>query len=267
MNGMRYVYLFELDSVRKSDEEVLVAQQALYDEIVGNGNCVVLSLNQLTDSRAIMSMLHSDEQAKILLQLFQAGYIKYARFGKYRTPSNYIQKSIEENRSFIYSSLPLKSNQYRLQDEVRLALKYADLARFSDLIKKQETTEQTLSVFDEYHKEQFVPSKLTKEEALATLRYLKRFVELIIQTSMYDDYVLPAIAYTEQYPPVSFEMFMDLILSFISEDPEFLETQTVLKEIKEELKEAHRNSNSRSEWILLLYKRKGYMNDQILALG
>ena len=267
MNGMRYVYLFELDSVRKSDEEVLVAQQALYDEIVGNGNCVVLSLNQLTDSRAIMSMLHSDEQAKILLQLFQAGYIKYARFGKYRTPSNYIQKSIEENRSFIYSSLPLKSNQYRLQDEVRLALKYADLARFSDLIKKQETMEQTLSVFDEYHKEQFVPSNLTKEEALATLRYLKRFVELIIQTSMYDDYVLPAIAYTEQYPPVSFEMFMDLILSFISEDPEFLETQTVLKEIKEELKEAHRNSNSRSEWILLLYKRKGYMNDQILALG
>ena len=63
---MRYVYLFELDSVRKSDEEVLVAQQALYDEIVGNGNCVVLALNQLTDSRAIMSMLHSDEQAKIL---------------------------------------------------------------------------------------------------------------------------------------------------------------------------------------------------------
>ena len=33
----KYVYLFELDSVRKTDEEIVKAQQTLYDEIVCNG--------------------------------------------------------------------------------------------------------------------------------------------------------------------------------------------------------------------------------------
>lgn len=31
----KYVYLFELDSVRKTDEEIVKAQQMLYDECVG----------------------------------------------------------------------------------------------------------------------------------------------------------------------------------------------------------------------------------------
>ena len=29
-----YVYLFELDSVRKTDEEIIAGQKALYNEIV-----------------------------------------------------------------------------------------------------------------------------------------------------------------------------------------------------------------------------------------
>ena len=33
-----YVYLFELDSVRKTDEEIIAGQKALYSEIVNNGN-------------------------------------------------------------------------------------------------------------------------------------------------------------------------------------------------------------------------------------
>ena len=45
------VYLFELDSVRKTDEEIEVAQNALLDEIVLNGNVVVMTYNQLVDSR------------------------------------------------------------------------------------------------------------------------------------------------------------------------------------------------------------------------
>lgn len=39
----KYVYLFELDSVRKTDEEIIAGQAALYDEIVTNGNIVVLT--------------------------------------------------------------------------------------------------------------------------------------------------------------------------------------------------------------------------------
>ena len=47
------VYLFELDSVRKTDEEIEVAQNALLDEIVLNGNVVVMTYNQLVDSRGL----------------------------------------------------------------------------------------------------------------------------------------------------------------------------------------------------------------------
>lgn len=36
----KYVYLFELDSVRKTDGEIIAGQAALYDEIVINGNIV-----------------------------------------------------------------------------------------------------------------------------------------------------------------------------------------------------------------------------------
>ncbi len=67
---MKSVYLFELDSVKNRDEQVIKAQRALFDEIVCNGNCVVLSLNQLVDSRMIMSMLNSEEYYDVLDYLF-----------------------------------------------------------------------------------------------------------------------------------------------------------------------------------------------------
>ena len=46
----KLVYLHELDSVHTSQEEILRGQQALFEEIVLNGNQVVLTFNQLTDS-------------------------------------------------------------------------------------------------------------------------------------------------------------------------------------------------------------------------
>ena len=54
----KYVYLFELDSVRKTNAEIIAGQRALYDEIVKNGNIVVLTYNQLIDSRAFFSLLN-----------------------------------------------------------------------------------------------------------------------------------------------------------------------------------------------------------------
>ena len=41
----KQVFLFELDSVRKTDDEIIVGQKTLYDEIVRNGNIVVLTYN------------------------------------------------------------------------------------------------------------------------------------------------------------------------------------------------------------------------------
>ena len=50
-NQRKYVYLFELDSVRKTDKEIIAGQKALYTEILENGYIVVLTFNQLIDSR------------------------------------------------------------------------------------------------------------------------------------------------------------------------------------------------------------------------
>lgn len=116
---MKQVYLFELDSVKKRDDQIITAQKALFDEIVCNGNCVVMSLNQLVDSRMVLSMLNNKKYSSVLNFLFQYGYLKYSRYGDYRTPSQYIQRSIEDRRDFIYSALPIKSTQYRLLEMVK----------------------------------------------------------------------------------------------------------------------------------------------------
>ena len=66
----KYVYLFELDSVRKTDEEIIAGQAALYDEIVTNGNIVVLTYNQMVDSRGFFSLHFS-----FIIQLLRLQYI------------------------------------------------------------------------------------------------------------------------------------------------------------------------------------------------
>ena len=53
----KQVYLFELDSVRNSKAEIERAQKALFEEIILNGNSVVLSFNQLADSRGFLRSL------------------------------------------------------------------------------------------------------------------------------------------------------------------------------------------------------------------
>ena len=87
-----------------------------------------------------------------------------------------------------------------MQKEVLEALKYADLSKFSDLIEKQNKNDHALPVFDEYIDGHFISSILGKEEALETLSYLKRFIEVILKISMYDAYALPITEYTAEYP-------------------------------------------------------------------
>lgn len=56
----KLVYLFELDSVRNSKEEILIGQKALFEEIFVHGNIVTLTYNQVTDSQAFLSILRND---------------------------------------------------------------------------------------------------------------------------------------------------------------------------------------------------------------
>lgn len=100
----KYVYLFELDSVRITDEEIIMGQKALYDEIVRNGNIVVLTYNQLVDSRGFFSLLSNQEYQEGLFRFFESGAIRISQFGETRTVAQYLLNSIEDDKKFIYSA-------------------------------------------------------------------------------------------------------------------------------------------------------------------
>ena len=145
----KYVYLFELDSVRKSDREILIGQQALYDEIVGNGNIVVLTYNQLVDSRAFFSLLNSNEYYENLVKLFEKGAICISQFDDTRTISQYLINSLVYERSFIYSGWPLKSTQKRLLALIKRSLTYSDLNEINDYISNVRSDDEILDLFVE----------------------------------------------------------------------------------------------------------------------
>ena len=127
----KYVYLFELDSVRNHNKEIEAGQKALYDEIVFNGNTVVLTFNQLVDSRGFFSLLDSENYYNSLLKLFESGAIQISQYGDIRTISQYLLTSFDQNKEFIYSGWPLKFSQRRLIALIKRSLMYSDLSEIN----------------------------------------------------------------------------------------------------------------------------------------
>lgn len=250
---MKLVYLFELDSVKKNDDQVIAGQKALYNEIVNNGNCVVLTMNQIIDSRIILSMMNDPKQVHILEYLFNKGFLKYSRYGDYRTPSQYLQRSIKENRSFIYSALPIKSNQKELMNIVYNALRYDDLSEIEDLYQKQQQSNEVLPIFYEGDK---INYNITKKEGEKILEHLKILLKFILNISISNESYLPPIKYDDKYPRFTFIQFMDIIQTFQSDFKGFMEAIEKLKQIKETLKDDLLKVNSRSEWLKALLKLK-----------
>lgn len=72
----QYLYIPELDSVRKPEYEQLIAEQALYKALVLDGKKVVLSYNQVVDSVAFLCLFEEGKTSKeALLELFKEGRI------------------------------------------------------------------------------------------------------------------------------------------------------------------------------------------------
>ena len=140
----KYVYLFELDSVRKTDKEIIKGQNALMDEIIYKGNVVVLTFNQFAESRGFYTLLVNEDYKKNLLKLFKRGLIKINRYGDTRTISQYLINSVDKEDGFIYSALPLKASQKRLAALFKRSLIYSDLSEvnyYLELISKFEKGE------------------------------------------------------------------------------------------------------------------------------
>ena len=174
----RLVYLFELDSVRKYKNDhkkgVLATPgvNALLCEIINRGNSVAITMNQLTDSQFIREAIADDTAYPCLLRLFELGALKVSLYGKIRTASQYIQEAVQKcldnnNDSFIFSNLPVKSDDKELLEEIRDAL------RFSDLSDLQDKTENTSG----------------EEQQKMTAIY--RFVNMILQLSVCETSNIP----------------------------------------------------------------------------
>lgn len=143
------VYLFELDSVRTSDKEIIVGQEALYHEIVNNGNIVVMTFNQLVDSRAFFSLLSDPEYFENLIRLFEMGAIKISQFGETRTLAQYLINSMDPEKEFIYSGWPLKYTQRRLLALIKRSLIYSDLSELRGFIDGSRGAEAVRDLFIE----------------------------------------------------------------------------------------------------------------------
>lgn len=138
----KLVYLFELDSVRNSKDEIKRGQQALFEEIVLNGNQVVLSFNQLTDSEAFLNLLTKEQTYQCLFELFKMGSIKISLFGDVRTPSQYVQnaltKCIDGKTTFLFSGIPILSSEKTLLENLERALKYNDIGLLKELRQEEQ---------------------------------------------------------------------------------------------------------------------------------
>ena len=138
----KYVYLFELDSVRNTDREIELGLRALYNEITWNGNVVVLTFNQLVDSRAFFSLLADKKHYDTFVSLFEKGSLRVSQYGEVRTISQYLLNSLESGKSFRYSGWPLKCTQRRLIALIKRSLVYSDLSEINHLINDCDDSER-----------------------------------------------------------------------------------------------------------------------------
>ena len=256
----KLVYLFELDSVRKTDEEIHKGHLAMYDELIGNGNTIAMSMNQITDSLTFLCMLQDDDHYDIIKKLFDNGYIRISRYGEIRTPSQYLQNAINRNLEksndlFIFSSIPVKSNQKLLLKLMQKALVNADISLIRECINLPvECNKKVVELFNEYNSDGTIrENTIDVNKAKEYLTFLYRFLELIIKISMKDELLIPAIKYDETYKQQNFSDIMNEIISFKCDKNEFKlwdESIDVLKGMKGDiLKNLENKINNRSVWI------------------
>lgn len=197
----KYVYLFELDSVRLTDEDIILGQRKLYDEIVHEGNMVVLTYNQLVDSRAFFSLLSVPSYYESFMKLFEKGCIRISQYGDVRTITQYLLDAMDEDKQFIFSALPLKFTQKRLIALVRRSLMYSDLSELYEYFEGGRRSDDELrDLFLEVKCDKegnvlsvaHVDGQKSLEEMRLVIHNLYHFLSLVLRLSaMHGIYIPP----------------------------------------------------------------------------
>lgn len=262
----KMVYLFELDSVRKTDEEIIAGQQRLYEEIVHLGNTVVLTYNQLVDSRAFFSLLadnsvvqsnaHHPSYSNSFVTLFEQGRIRLAQYGDIRTISQYLLESIEPEKHFIYSALPIKSSQRRLLALMRRSLTYSDLSEIDEYRHAGEpgaarTETDIRDLFVEVEGLRTSPSPLSLPEMHAILDSLSSLIETVLRLStLHGSYIPPRSQ--EELDGLRLSDILAKVLSFRREEGSLWEAATALLR---DIHEDQPSQNNRSVYLRQLCEK------------
>lgn len=239
-NQSKLVYLFELDSVRKTDKEIEIGQKALAHEIVDNGNTVVLTYNQLVDSRAFFSLLTNNAKdnstgaesdnagkkysrsnyQKNLLHLFKNGAIRVSQYEDIRTVSQYIQRTVEDDKKFIYSALPLKYQQKRLTSLVERSLRYSDLTEINRYVNGERSKDDCHLLFAEKINQEEVLSTKTYEEEIQILANLQNFLSTILRISAMSEIYIPPRD-PDEYQDLHLSDLLGIVLDFKVNDKSY----------------------------------------------
>lgn len=255
----KYVYLFELDSVRKTDKEILEGQKALYKELVGNGNTVVMTYNQLVDSRAFFSLLEDSNYYDNFIKLFENGSIKLSQYGDTRSISQYLINALSNNRDFIFSGWPLKSTQKRLLALIKRSLIYSDLSEIKDILQGNITDSELLDLFTEVTENQdkddvtgknkiqttVDKTKLKVEECKEILQNLYYLLKTVLRLSFIDSIYITPKKEANSKKKMKLNDFLSIIIDLqvptgLKEKELWEEAIKILKEIPE--------SNVRSDY-------------------
>lgn len=239
----KYVYLFELDSRRNSDNEVTYAQKVILEEIFVNGNKVVLTANQMIDSKAIIELISNEELQSYFLTLFKLHVLSIYHHGKNQSISQYFQEKLtcnlnDDENSFIFSGLPIEHNDYELQEAILHALVNCDLKSIEEHISKVRKS-----------------NIINKEVRLKELTQLLQFVKAILSISLLeyginikgeerksmDEFIcdILSVEATEYAKTKQFENI-------------FIQAQAQIKELTMSYFVQDKNINLRSNWIFAI---------------
>lgn len=259
----KQVYLFELDSVKKSDEEITIGQKALYDEIVVNGNTVVLTYNQLVDSRVFFSLLNDKDYYESLIALCNDGRIKVSQYKDLRTISQYILSTISDDKQFIYSALPLKYSQKRLTALVKRSLMYSDLSEIYNYYEGEErSNEERKDLFIEVEDGTLHETSLTDKEIREILKNLYWLLSMVLRLSaMHAIYIPPKDP--KEYENLHMHHYLNAVLTFEKEDDALF---TEAKEIIRELDSIKAGNDNRSVYIREIQNKLDEKRDMALYL-
>ena len=258
----KLVYLHELDSIRKTDEEITVGQKALYNEIVINGNSVVMTYNQIVESRAFFNLMKDEKYSQNMLSLFNKKVIRISQFKDIRTVAQYILNALDsintvdgETNPFIFSGLPLNIYQKRLIALFRRSLLYSDLSELNYYINNCTNEKSIKDLFVELHpikngeaENEGVVEKQSEqsvEDLKKILKNLYGFISFILRISaMHEIYIMPKDS--KEYKNYSFINIIHKVLSEAQLDNKLWEQA---KAVITNLKSYKNNTNSRSPYL------------------